>query len=199
MTDFFTSLYKEIYEKELERKSKVNDSINLIIGVISGFIAAIFYFVISFDFGLNFTINLFFVTCLTITIILIGISIYFMVKASIKLFSGYEYMDLPYPAVLDNHFQELQKYYEENSEFFEDYKSNKDFVKQKFQEYLLNTHKQITDYNVRINDERYELIFYSKKILIFSLIGMIACTALFSTNFFIKQKNPLEPNYINML
>ena len=167
--------YKELYFKENERRQEVTNSLNIPIGVNTALLSGTYFLISSFDYKLEYFLSGVFVLMISVSLISIIISCFYLIQAFKNFNQGYDYTGLPYPADLNNWYSELDDYYNGNKQ-----KTNIHFEK-----YLVEQLAKHTSHNMFVNDQKHAQIYKSKKYLIVALI-----TTLFSLI-------PYEYNYFN--
>ncbi|WP_177735111.1 hypothetical protein [Flavobacterium inviolabile] len=164
--------YKYIYDRELNRRSKLDDSINPIVGIISlliGFVSFIFsnkkYFK---HIECNITLWIFFI----ISILLIGISIFFLIKSYNNYLRGFNYPNFAYlKQIREFQIITIPNY---NEKVEENMKIN-------FDDDLIERLIIITDENTKINDTRSYNLYLSKTFIILTLISLFIISIILIT------------------
>lgn len=166
--------YKSIYDRELNRRKKLDDSISIPIGIISLLIGLVSFYYTSDEYKLIIEDSVFALILIGITIILLTLSIFFLVKSYNNFLRGFSYPNISLlKSVRDFQKVEIPEY-------------NKLVTKEKqidFEEELIDKLISITDSNTVINDSRSKSLYRAKTFIILSLI------TLFITSIFLLIKN----------
>lgn len=183
-------IYKEIYQKEIERRGELNNDVSIPIGIISILATGYFFYISNFDFKLydNLLLHklntLFFVILLTIGVIILLKSIYFLLK-SYTLFRKkniYYYLASP---------NEIEKYYCDYEKYFIDTGSLSDEAKLKandeLEKYFILAYNRTSMNNTSINDERATYLHNSKRYIVYSLIILLIAFLPYMINNFTKD------------
>lgn len=155
--------YKYIYDRELNRRSKLDDSINPIVGIISlliGYVSFIFSNENFFEYiECNTTLWVFF----SISTLLTGFSIFFLIKSYNNHLRGFNYPNFSY----------LQQIREYQIKTIPNYNNKvNDNLKINFDDELIERMIIITDENTKINDKRSYDLYLSKTFIILTLISI---------------------------
>ena len=115
--DFIT----EWYHKENERQTSLNDSLNIPIGILTVLFALFFYMFtgFSFDAETNSIVEISFIVFMVLALICWVLVVFFLFRSYNNLFKSYEYKGIPYPTVLNEQYEKLQQYIEENKNLLE--------------------------------------------------------------------------------
>ncbi len=105
------AFYKDQYDKTLERKNEINSSLSTPIGILTALVAGLFYATTNFNFDDNLTLSIVFAVIGVVSIGLLSISIYRLVRAFSDLQNGLEYFYLNDADVLNTYYQGLITFY----------------------------------------------------------------------------------------
>lgn len=172
--------YKELYFKENERRSEVLNALNIPIAILTALITSLFYIVTNFDYNLEYFLSIIFILLSFISFITLVISIYYLILAFGNFSKSYEYKCIAYTNELYSWQKELIKH-------FESAEDNEKTANDYFKNYLAESFSNHTAYNMSVNDEKYELIYSSKKYLILSIIIIFFNLLPFGFNYFNKK------------
>ena len=161
--DFF----KDWYQREDERLSDLNNSLNIPIGILTGLFAIIFFLIKEFNLQEeNYWILLSFFFLIISSIIFWIIVIFHLFKSYNKLFKGYEYEAFPFPSQLNNQYEELKKWHDENKEELD----QEDTVESIYQNQLIEMISGYLEVNITNNDSKSKHLFIAKKFLLITII-----------------------------
>lgn len=183
------------YHKENERKDSLNNSLNIPIGILTGLFILFFFlfkeFKLEKDF--NLTLNIIFYIFLFLAIAAWVIVVYNLFGSYNNFFKGYTYQAIPYPTILEKHYEDLELFCEENKDELDENTTPetlyKDQLKDMLSGYLNN--------NINNNDLKSSFLFTAKKYLIWCFILVLLSCFPFSYNYQ-KHNNTEKINKIRI-
>ena len=105
------AFYKDQYDKTLDRKNEINTSLSTPIGILTALIAGLYFATTNFDFADNKNLSIAFVVVGLLSVFLLGLSIYHLIRAFSDFHNGYDYAYLNDTDVLDNYYKGLVTFY----------------------------------------------------------------------------------------
>jgi hypothetical protein len=174
-------LYKELYFKEVEKKDALNDSLNLPFGLISALLAVWFYYSVNYDYKFNSCIFYIFIICLFISLILLIVAVFFLLKSYINLFRDYRYSILPAVDEIDRYYVQLVEWYKENKGTVQD-------ADNEFEEYLVDIYRDASSNDSHENIRRSENFIFGKVFLYCSIVGLLITSLCFGYNYYKRDK-----------
>lgn len=161
--------YKDLFSKELSRKNEIESAVNIPIGIITFIVAVNYYFVSEFNSNISVIIKV----ILTLIVLSLIISIFFLAKSFNNLFTGFKYQNLPDTKEL--------RLYEKNLKAFN--KEVKKKEQEHFEDYLIDNFVNMNDNNLKINRNRLLNLYRGKTFMIISLF----LTSIFGIIFILKK------------
>lgn len=185
----------EWYHKENDRRLLLNDSLNIPIGILTGLFALFFFIAKEFTFSKEnyLTVEIIFIICLVISLILWISVVYNLFMSYNKLFKGYEYKGIPYPTELSEQYRNLQSFVEENRNEL-DTETTADSIYEEQLEQMIN---EYLNRNINNNDTKSRHLYDAKKYLLGCIISTLICSIPFTVNF-IENKNNEKVHKINI-
>lgn len=170
------------YHKENDRQSSINNSLSIPIGILSGLLALLFFLIKDYSYS-NETnhIAIFVFALLIIASIICWVIVVINLFLSYNnLFKGYEYKGIPYPTILNNQYEGLEKFVEEQKDELDEKTSADSLFEQQFHEML----SEYLNRNIGNNDKKSSYLHVAKKYLLLCFI-FTACSSIpFSINYF---------------
>lgn len=169
------------YHKENQRKDALNNSLNIPIGILTGLFILFFFFFKEFKIeeNLNLTLNIIFYIFLFLAIVAWIIVVYNLFGSYNNFFKGYTYQAIPYPTLLETHYEELEQFYEENKNELDNDTTPETLYKEQFQDMLSG----YLNVNINNNDLKASYLFIAKKYLIWCFILVLLSCFPFSYNY----------------
>lgn len=179
--------YIDWYQKENERQISLNDSLNLPIGILTGLFAVIFFMLKEFTFSTETRKWVLFAFILLIIAALICwiIVAYNLFMSYNKLHKGYEYKGIPYPTTLNEHYEKLQGYIEENKSMLD----SKITIDSLFKSQLSEMVSEYLNRNILNNDQKSKYLHISKRFLLICILFIILSSTPFLCNYIKYQDN----------
>jgi hypothetical protein len=179
--------YIDWYQKENERQISLNDSLNLPIGILTGLFAVIFFMLKEFTFSTEtrmWVLSIFVILILAAVVcwIIVAYNLYMSYN---RLHVGYEYKGIPYPTILNEQYDKLQTYVEENI-----LKLGSSITKDSLFEAQLS--EMISEYlnrNISNNDQKSMYLHISKRFLLICILFIILSSLPFFCNYIKYQDN----------
>ena len=164
--------YKYIYDRELNRRSKIDDSINPIVGIIPFLIGYVSFIFSNEKYFKHIECNTTLWILFTISILLTGFSIFFLIKSYNNHLRGFNYPNFSY----------LQQIREYQIKTIPNYNIKVDYnLKINFDDELIERMINITDENTKINDKRSYDLYLSKTFIILTLISLFIISIILIT------------------
>ena len=186
------------FHKENERQNTLNDSLNIPIGILTGVFALVFYMFTSFSFSkeTNLIIEISFIILIVLTLICWIIVVYFLFRSYNNLFHNYEYKAIPFPTELNEQYEGLETYVNENRELLEDNITADTLYEKQIAEML----SEYLNRNIENNDRKSWYLHLAKKFLLVCIISVILCAVPFTIHFCLnKEVEQIQKVEINNL
>jgi len=183
------------YHKENERKDSINNSLNIPIGILTGLFILFFFLFKEFKLEKDFssTLDIIFYILLFLAIVVWIIVIYNLFGSYNNFFKGYTYQAIPYPTLLEKHYENLETFYEKNKNELDDDTTAETLYKEQFQDMLSGYLNE----NINNNDLKASFLFVAKKYLIWCFILVLLSCFPFSYNYQ-KHNNTEKINKIEI-
>jgi len=186
------------FHKENDRQISLNDSLNIPIGILTGVFALVFYMFTSFSFSTEFNslIEFSFVLFIVLTLLCWIVVVYFLFKSYNNLFNCYEYKGIPFPTVLNEQYENLEKYVSANRELLDKETS----VDTLYENQLVEMLSEYLNRNIENNDRKSWYLHLAKKFLLGCIISVILCAIPFTIHFCLnKEVDKVQKVEINNL
>jgi hypothetical protein len=169
------------YHKENERHSNLNNSLSIPIGILTGLFALFFFLVKEFSFKSesHFYIKLLFVSFLILACICWLLVVFNLFCSYNNLFKGYEYKGLPYPTILNEQYENLEKFVSENKDELDSDDTAQNFYESQLIEMLSDDLNR----NLANNDIKSRYLHIAKKYLLGCIIAVIVSAVPFMVNY----------------
>lgn len=183
----------EWYHKENERQTALNESLNIPVGILTGVFALYFYMVNEYGFELkNHTI----ITCVFVLLLIASMGFWLYVLFHLFLaynngFKGYTYQAIPYPTVINEQFETLTTFAEDNKDALEG-DTAEDLFEVQFHEMLSG----YLNVNIENNDKKSFHIHTAKTNLLRCIIFLILSFVPFSVSYFQHKQQLKAPEEI---
>lgn len=174
------------FHKENDRQISLNDSLNIPIGILTGVFALVFYMFTSFSFSSEKSsiIEISFVLLIILTLLCWIIVVYFLFKSYNNLFNSFEYKGIPFPTVLNEQYENLEKYVSENKELLDDSITVDTLYEKQLGEML----SEYLNRNIENNDRKSWYLHLAKKFLLGCIISVILCAIPFTIHFCLNKE-----------
>ena len=171
---------KDWYQKEDDRQTALNNSLSIPIGILTGLFAIIFFLTNEFSFKEeeNLWISLLFILLISSSAISWLVVIYNLFISYNKLLKGYEYQALPFPSQLNEQYENLEKWYEENKDQLE----TSDTVDSIYENQLIEMFTDYLEINISNNDTKAKHLFIAKKTLLITIIIVVISAIPYTLN-----------------
>jgi len=166
----YTQFYKDQYDKALDKKNEINTSLATPIGILTALIGSLFYATSNFNFLGPSLLTITFSLFALISIILLGISIYRLIRAFSDFHNGLEYGYLNDTDVLDNYYKTLIRFNTDRS--ISTIASVQHRSKDEFDQYILSELIRNTGINQRKNRKKIFHRFHCHQYIIYALISL---------------------------
>lgn len=177
--------YKDQYDRTLDRKNEINTSLSTPIGIVTALLAGLYFASTNFDFEDNRYLSLSFIAVSVISILLLGKSIYHLIRAFSDFHNGYDYAYLNDADVLDVYYKELISFYQTLPDAtFADSVAE---AKKEFDEYLLRELIKSAGINQKNNKSKIFQRFKCHQYLIYALIALSLLVIPFGIDFGISK------------
>jgi len=164
------AFYKDQYDKTLDRKNEINTSLSTPIGILTALLAGLYFASTNFDFRDDKFLSVCFIIISVISIVLLGKSIYHLVRAFSDFLNGYDYAYLNDTDVLDGYYHGLVAFYQSQP--------NANLVggiseaKKEFDEYILKEYIKSAGINQKNNKSKTFQRFQCHQYMIYALIAL---------------------------
>ncbi|MEZ2335610.1 hypothetical protein AB6735_08230 [Mucilaginibacter sp. RCC_168] len=179
------TFYKDQYDKSLDRKNEINSSLSTPIGILTALVAGLFYATTTFDFTDNLFLTIIFALIGAGSLILLGKSIFHLVKALSDLHQGYDYAYLADTDVLNNYYTGLLNFY--NSQPGATPTSAQQSAQKEFDAYLLSELIKSAGINQKNNKAKMFQRFKCHQYMIFAFISLSLLIIPFGIDFGINK------------
>lgn len=177
--------YKDQYDRSLDRKNEINTSVSTPIGILTALIAGLYFETTNFDYGDTAWLCIVFLLIAVISVILIVLSIYYLIKAFSDFQNGYNYAYLNDTDVLDQYFQGLLAYYQAQPNSTPS--GAKTAAQKEFDAYILSELIKSAGINQKNNKAKIAARFQCHKFMIFALISLSLLIIPFGIDFAIHS------------
>ena len=158
--------YIHQFEKEDARRQEVYSALNIPIAFFSALVSIIFFLISTFNYSTESFLKLIFLLFISLSIIILIIILYYLIKANTDIFKGYIYSNIPSSKALIKHNEDLITYY---TTYFQDEMKGE----MEFENNLIHIFKENADYNNYINEKRHSYIYKSKQWLVLAVISFM--------------------------
>lgn len=181
--DFLT----EWFYKENDRQTSLNDSLDIPIGILSGLLVLYFYMYTSFSFQSesNWSIEIFFIITLILSLLCWIAVVFLLFKSYNNLFKGYEYKGLPYPKVLNEQYDKLKIYIEQNKNALE---PNID-INSVYDQQFIEMFSDYLNRNINNNDRKSWFLHFAKVFLLVCTFSTMLCSMAFIIHISSNKEN----------
>jgi len=177
--------YKDQYDKSLDRKNEINSSLSTPIGILTALVAGLFYATTTFDFSDKLILTIIFAIIGCGSLILLGKSIFHLVKALSDLHEGYDYAYLADTNDLDDYYTGLLNFY--NSQLGATPASAQLSAQKEFDSYLLSELIKSAGINQKNNKAKMFQRFKCHQFMIFAFISLSLLIIPFGIDFGINK------------
>jgi hypothetical protein len=167
--------YKELYDKEDLRRQEVYSALNIPIAFFSALVSAVYFFISKFNYETESFLKIVFLIFISLSIIALIVTLYFLLKANTDIFRGYIYSTIPASSDLIEYNKTLREHYETN--FNDPDKGEEEFEKQ-----LTDIMSENADFNNYINEKRHSYVYVAKQFLVIAVLFLILCLIPFGYN-----------------
>jgi len=169
------------YHKENERHSNLNNSLSIPIGILTGLFALFFFLVKEFSFKneSHFYIKLLFISFLILACIFWLLVVFNLFRSYNNLFKGYEYKGLPYPTTLNEQYEILEKFVNDNKKELD----SDDTAQSFYESQLIEMLSDDLNRNISNNDIKSRYLHIAKKYLLGCIIAVIISAAPFMAHY----------------
>lgn len=171
--------YKELYTTENDRRITVNDSLSIPIAIVTALVSILFYLLTTFDYGQTGWPKWAFLLLAIVSVVLVAISVYSLIRAFSNMTYGYEYKGLPYP-------QELLDWHMQLTAHYTKYTSNATRADEEYRDYLIRKFAEHANFNMKVNDQKTKHVFTAKRFMVLGLVGIATACVPFAFNYFHK-------------
>ncbi len=177
--------YKDQYDRALDRKNEINSSVSTPIGILTALIAGLYFETTNFDYGDGIALCVAFLIIGVVTILLIGRSVYHLIKAFSDFQNGYDYAYLNDTDVLDAYYRALLAYY--LAQPTKTPATAEAAAREDFSSYILSELIKSTGINQKNNKAKVAERFQCHKFMIFALISLSLLIIPFGIDFAIHR------------
>ena len=162
--------YKDKYDRAIDRKNEINTSLSTPIGILTALTAAFLYAATNFDYNDRKYLSFTFIVIALVALILLGKSIYHLIRALSDLHDGYEYAYLNEADIIDNYYLSLIIFYTNDPNTAQS--DIVDRAKEDFDEYVLNEWIKCAGINEKNNNAKTFQRFKCHQYMIYTFISL---------------------------
>jgi hypothetical protein len=180
------AFYKDQYDRSLDRKNEINGSLSTPISILTALIAGLYFASTNFNFKAYGVLSIMFLLIALLSLLLLALSIYHLIRAFSDFHNGYNYAYLNDANVLNEYHQGLITFYK--SRPGKTILVATDEAKQDFDGYILNELIKSAGINQKNNKSKTFQRFQCHHFMIYALITLSLLIIPFGINFGLTNK-----------
>jgi len=166
MIDKDKELYKGLYQRELDRRADLDAKINVPITAITVLFSLIFLLVTKTK-GATCEVLTLFYLFMSLSILFLLISLFFLVKSYTNFFPGHKYFSFPKASEIREYQLQLEEHHKD-----------KEKAQEALENYLVEKYVKYATDGVRINDKRFDHLHYCRVCIILAMCTILVMAAL---------------------
>jgi len=178
--------YKDQYDKSLDQKNEINISLSTPIGILTALIASLYFVSTNFDFNNDQKLSIPFIIIGSLSLLVLGRSIYHLIRAFSDFHNGYNYAYLNDTDVLNAYYQGLVSFYQSQASVVTN-ATGIIAAREEFDEYILKELINSAGINQKNNKSKIFQRFQCHQYMIYTLISLSLLVIPFGIDFGINK------------